>query len=100
MSLPLVTGHVSLAASRLRLPGGATQLSGVATVGCTPLPGRAEEVGSAGCLGPGVGSRSQGSASVPCTCSLNPQLSSFKTLPARLEQGAPVGTAAHTWNLG
>ena len=62
MSLPLVTGHVSLAASRLRLPGGATQLSGVATVGCTPLPGRAEEVGPLG-----VWDRSQGCVSVEST---------------------------------
>ena len=46
----------------------------------------------------GVWDRSQGCA-FTLYLFLYPQLSSFKTFPARLEQGSPVGTAAHTWNL-
>ena len=76
-----------------------TALPGVATVGCTPLPGRAEEVGSAGCLGPGVGSRSQGSASVPCTCSLHSFQALKHFLPdwSKERQWAPQPTPG-TWD--
>ena len=65
--MPLVTGHVPLAAPRLRLPGGATQLSSVATVGYTTHRYRGEQRK----WGPlGVWDRSQG-----CALYLVPDLS-------------------------